>query len=416
MSKIKIKNFGPIKEGNQENDGWLDVKKVTVFIGNQGSGKSTVAKVISTLSWLEKSMNRGDTDKGQISVALFKEFFKYQKIQNYFSKSTYIEYIGEKYHILYDTVKEPPIIKEVKGDNYIVPKIMYIPAERNFLSTISDAYNIKGLPDNVFSFAEELKRAQKELNGKKIKIPVGEIKYEYDENKDESFILGEGYKINLLEASSGLQSFIPLYLVSRNLSFAITDDEKSQRKNLSVTQALRLDKEISEFMVGKKVSESLDQFGEIEKIRARYYNKCFLNVVEEPEQNLFPISQQKMLYSLLEYNNRNDGNILILTTHSPYIINYLTLSVKAEIVYKSLIENNYKLGDPEFDQTNDIVPMYSTVKSNELVIYEMNEKEGTIKKLPDYKGLPSDENYLNSEFEDSNELFTQLQEIEKGWR
>ena len=56
MSKIRIKNFGPIKEGYQENDGWLDVKKVTVFIGNQGSGKSTVAKLISTFSWIEKAL------------------------------------------------------------------------------------------------------------------------------------------------------------------------------------------------------------------------------------------------------------------------------------------------------------------------------------------------------------------------
>ena len=43
MSKIRVKNFGPIKGGYQENDGWLDVKKVTLFIGNQGSGKSTIA-------------------------------------------------------------------------------------------------------------------------------------------------------------------------------------------------------------------------------------------------------------------------------------------------------------------------------------------------------------------------------------
>ncbi len=59
MSKIKIKNFGPIKEGFKEisPDGsineWMEIKKVTVFIGNQGSGKSTVAKLISTLSWIE---------------------------------------------------------------------------------------------------------------------------------------------------------------------------------------------------------------------------------------------------------------------------------------------------------------------------------------------------------------------------
>ena len=36
MSKIRIKNFGPIKEGSLENEGWLEIKKVTLFIGNQG--------------------------------------------------------------------------------------------------------------------------------------------------------------------------------------------------------------------------------------------------------------------------------------------------------------------------------------------------------------------------------------------
>jgi len=412
MSKIIIKNFGPIKEGCQENDGWIDIKKVTIFIGNQGSGKSTVAKTISTLLWLEKSINRGDTDKKKVSFATFKKFFEYQKIHNYFSKNTFIEYIGERYHILYDTSEKYPIIKEVDDDKYIVPQIMYIPAERNFLSTISDAYNVKGLPDNVFTFAEELKRAQKELNGKKLKLPIANITYEYDESEDESYIIGEGYKINLLEASSGLQSFIPLYLVSRNLSMAITDDEKTLRKNLSVTQSLRMDKEIADLMLGKNVA-NFDQFQEIEKIRARYYNKCFLNVVEEPEQNLFPSSQWEMLKNILEYNNISEGNKLIMTSHSPYIINYLTLCVKAESVYKTLKEKKFKLSDPEYSQTNEMVPMSSTVKANEFVIYELDERDGSIKKLGNYEGIPSDKNYLNQSLAVSNRIFDSLLEIEE---
>ncbi len=58
MNKIKIKNFGPIKGGfkNANGNEWMDIKKVTVFIGNQGSGKSTVAKLISSMSWIEKSL------------------------------------------------------------------------------------------------------------------------------------------------------------------------------------------------------------------------------------------------------------------------------------------------------------------------------------------------------------------------
>ncbi len=60
MSRIRIKIFGAIKEGLRENDGWTDIKKVTVFTGNQRSGKSTRAKLISTFTWLEKAQFRGD--------------------------------------------------------------------------------------------------------------------------------------------------------------------------------------------------------------------------------------------------------------------------------------------------------------------------------------------------------------------
>ena len=64
----------------------------------------------------------------------------------------------------------------------------------------------------------------------------------------------------------------------------------------------------------------------------------------------------------------------------------------------------------------EIVPLEATLSPENLVIYELNEKDGSIRKLSDYKGLPSDENFLNNSLEDSNELFSQLQEIEKGWR
>ena len=67
MSRIKIENFGPIKAGCIATDGWIDIKKVTLFIGNQGSGKSTVAKVISTFTWIEKALIRGDFNKANLA-------------------------------------------------------------------------------------------------------------------------------------------------------------------------------------------------------------------------------------------------------------------------------------------------------------------------------------------------------------
>lgn len=84
MSKIRVKNFGPIKEGYLENDGWIDLKKVTIFIGNQGSGKSTLAKVISTLLWMEKALNRKE-----ITVQTIHDFQLHFSYQNTHPSKTF---------------------------------------------------------------------------------------------------------------------------------------------------------------------------------------------------------------------------------------------------------------------------------------------------------------------------------------
>lgn len=404
MSKIRIYNFGPIKEGLKTNNGWIEIDKVTVFVGNQGSGKSTVAKLFSTLSWLEKSINRGDTNKNKISFAKFIEFTRYQKIHNYFKEDTFIDYIGDKYQITYDKKNQFPIIKSIDKSDYIVPKIMYVPAERNFLSTISDAYNVKGLPDNLFTFAEELKKAQKALKGKKVDLQIGSYQYEYDKNDDSSYVIGEDYKINLLEASSGLQSFTPMFLVSKELSSAISEKEETLRKNMSVTQSIRMDNEISELMLNKSIPES-SKSEKVNEIREKYYNKCFINIVEEPEQNLFPSSQWEMLKSLLSFNKKS-SNKLLITTHSPYLVNYLAVVVKAGQLKQKAESNNL------LKQLEKIVPSSSLISNNKVRVYEFDEKNGQVSVLEDYRGLPSDKNSLNLGLAESNDLFSNLLDIE----
>ena len=70
-------------------------------------------------------------------------------------------------------------------------------------------------------------------------------------------------------------------------------------------------------------------FAEITTVANKYTNSFFLNVVEEPEQNLFPESQMKNLFFLLEAANVNDENKIVMTTHSPYVLSYITLAAKS---------------------------------------------------------------------------------------
>jgi predicted ATPase len=401
--RIRIQNFGPIKGGLEKGE-WLDINKVTIFIGNQSSGKSTVAKVVSTLTWLEKALNRGDV-KQSLSDDDFFELFEYQRINNYFRATTVIEYEGDILSFKYANRKFTLKLKDTSNSTYTVPKIMYVPAERNFLSAIDNPFSIKTLPGTLRTFAEELRKGQLQFRNKQLLLPLGNIKYKYNDNNDISYLIGDDYEVNMLEASSGYQSFVPLFLVTKFLSDELetlknSNIEKNIKGLLSIEQDIRRDKEIAEINTLQLAREERNK--KIDSINARYVNSCFINIVEEPEQNLFPTSQWQLLQNLLEYTNRYKDNRLIITTHSPYIINYLTLVVKAAQLKKKGCLNGL----------DEIISLDATISPDDLSIYELDENSGTITLLGNYDGLPSDENYLNEYLGKSNDLFVKLLKLE----
>jgi energy-coupling factor transporter ATP-binding protein EcfA2 len=257
MSKIKIKNFGPIKEGYQQDDGFMEIKKVNVFIGNQGSGKSTVAKVISTLVWIEKAINRGDFSEAW-TFHEFKEQFKYQNLIDYFREDTVIDYMGEQYSICYDVfINQWPIIKKQSELRYVVPKIMYVPSERNFLSVIKEAYGVRGLSEPLFEFAEELRKSEQFIGSDGILLPINNVFYKYDYTREIGVIYNQDYSINMLAASSGFQSLVPLFLVSNNLANLISNSDSELNSDaVSVNQKIRVNKQIAEVMLAKNMNDA----------------------------------------------------------------------------------------------------------------------------------------------------------------
>ena len=406
MSKIKIKNFGPIKEGYQKNDGWIDVKKVTVIIGNQASGKSSIAKLISTLSWIEKALYKGDINPSELKrKSKFQNYYcGYQNIKNYFHSDTEIIYEGDAYRLRYKNGRLFIYKKIIK--NYFVPKIMYVPAERNFVSVVSQPEKLKYLPKPLYTFLDEFERSKQELLSS-LKLPINNLEFHYEKKTGVSKVIGNNYQIDLTEASSGLQSSIPLYIVSKNLAEGIDKEEDSLRYKRSLEEINKLRKQLELFLMKNKLSDEVinSQFKQISSLSK---NDCFINIVEEPEQNLYPTSQRHILNSLLGFANFNLGNKLIMTTHSPYIISYLSIAIQAGQL-KSKIKTKKML-----ESLNSIVPIKSSVKSSEVVIYQLNEHNGTITKLPNFEGIPSDKNKLNESLAESNELFDLLLEIEQG--
>ena len=399
MSSIIIENFGAIKMHNAP----IEIKKVTFFIGNQGSGKSTVAKLIATFMWIEKALVRGDYDRKWFERKnRFKNtFLPYHRIENYLKEDTFIQYEGEAYIITYEN--ESLKLEEKKNNNYSLPQIMYVPSERNFIAYVKSPKELKLSSEALKEFLTEFDNSKEIV--KNLELPINTINtinkviLDYDKLNDTLNLKGKDYKIKLTEASSGFQSFVPIYMVSNYLVNTIKKDS-GIKVSMSGEEINRFRKEIEQLYKDKHLSDEQKRIA-ISVLPQKFNKNSFINIVEEPEQNLFPTSQGNMLYNLLKINNEIADNKLIITTHSPYLVNYVSLAVEAGKLKQGVIAE--KEG-----RLNEIVP----INADDLAIYQLKEEDGTIKLLDSYEGIPSDENFLNDEIGRTNELFADLLDLQ----
>jgi predicted ATPase len=403
MQRIKIKHFGPIK------DGCVNINKVTVFVGNQGSGKSTAAKLISIFTWIEKALTRGDYEKKWFErkgINRFKsQFLPYHRIDAYLNTDSVIEYQGCSYTITYKD--ESLAIQEVLPQSaYHLPQVMYVPAERNFLTYIKGAKELKLSSEALQEFNTTYYNAQQDMKGA-LKLPINETLIEYDKLNDTLNLRGESYKVKLTDASSGFQSFVPLYLVSNYLANSVKRHSEN-KESMSSEEKIKFQKGVQEIWSNNSLTDEQKRAA-LSVLSAKFNKTALVNIVEEPEQNLFPASQWKMLQSLLKFNNMNEGNKLILTTHSPYLINYLSIAIKAKKVLDAISERNKDRLTPKI---SEILPLESCIDNDKVSIYELSSN-GVLSVLPNFYGIPSDENFLNNILAEANDIFAHLQEIEE---
>ena len=289
MQRIIIKNVGPISNAE------IEIKKTVVLIGEQASGKSTIIKLISSFMWLEKDLYRSAITKEKSNFDIYfqkdiKKVLEYHRIENYFNENTTIEYHGLAYNFSFSNNKLNH--SEAKND-YVYPQIIYIPAERNFISYVSNFRASEFIPWGLKDFIDDFRLATANLK-QPFKLPINNVEI-INEGFDILNLKENGkYNIKLSDASSGFQAIVPILLVSEYLLEKMNSDN-SREKNALL----------------KKTS--------------------LIDIVEEPEQNLFPVSQMQLVKSLVEICNRNTDNKLIISTHSPYIlatINNLILANK----------------------------------------------------------------------------------------
>ena len=356
--RLIVKSFGPVKD--------LDIlfKKVTLFIGDQGTGKSCVAKLFSMFKWTEKVLSQK-----KYKLSYFEQYNRFQKmlckyhrIESFVNESSYIKFEGDLYDFLYENGNFSVIDKnhEIKG----ISKVMYVPAERSIVSVAENKSKLlKELPDSSETFSDEFVNAKKFFqNG--YNLPFEGLRFEYDSLNDAGWIHGVDYKVRLINASSGIQSSLPMCIVSEYLSSKISDKEEVK---LSKEEKDKLEKRVAEIMLNEEYSDSIKDMMIRQLSYANRYNQ-FINIVEEPELNLFPRSQMEVLFSLIYNNASAEENMLVFTTHSPYslaIINTMIMGAKA---YANATEE-------QRGQIEAILPVKYQINENEIAAYRLSSSD-----------------------------------------
>ena len=351
MKQLVIKNVGPIRQVH------IKLNRFNFFIGPQSSGKSTVAKILSSCMWLEKEVLTTLNDKVIADGAAFVRLVEsFHKIEGYFEDSSFVQYDTDFISIIY-SYKDIKITRN-ESEDYHREKICYIPAERNMV-TLPELQGIEFGHTNIRSFLFDWFNAREFfIVGNKTDVLNLGMKYFYDSEQPRQKdrieqVDGQAYQIALSSASSGLQSLTPLLVM---LQYYTDEYFRSYHEKASFNTYNRTRK-ADVFLYDKYVLNKVkpnfteeERANLVQKINDgilkgnHSYHKLLYNyhtalynlktpekssfIIEEPEQNLYPSTQMDLLDLVVELCNGEKKHHCTITTHSPYILNKLNLLVK----------------------------------------------------------------------------------------
>ena len=413
MRRLIIRNVGPIKSVD------IRLNKVNVFIGPQGSGKSTIAKIISFCSWLEK-VNEA-TEIASVD-GLIERLSSFHHMKEYFSEKSVIMYAGDNVVFAYnwkkgDAITFPDGFGEFNSTGYydgevlfsainkrVNPKVIYIPAERNFVSAVPNLKNYSDKNDNLQSFVNDWFDAKRHYL-KDSPMPVTNLGLGYYYNKDvdrDYLTIGGKRQIPLTSASSGFQSIVPLAVLVKWLSSGIYEENKpfSPAENEKVRNLL----------AHWSDNSSQNEAELLERLRGFMQGRVYSHtqfIIEEPEQNLFPRTQMDLTYHLISEINHGRNHHLVLTTHSPYVLYALNNCLMAYLVKNKV--------DEEIAQ--DIECLNYALNPNDVSVWSI--KDGCVrddtgkpnKTIQDKRGLIR-KNYFNDVMREVMGDFNKLLEFD----
>jgi predicted ATPase len=377
MDRLIVKNFGPLKDVD------IELNKINLFIGENGSGKSVLAKLVTIFTdknnWKNNEilikieefdisfiteetfikLNINDDVNRSISLENKKIVFGdlFQELNQVIKQN---ELNKQKIDALVNQIKELPIemkqtIEFAMIDYMRVNKKLssqYIPAERSFLSFISkslSSFIVSDIPLAKFflRFSSEFEKAGNELK----ELEFLNVKYINGDGLDRHKIYfnNKDY-LPLAQSSSGIQSALPLYLTVKYFS---------------------------------------EKYGSI--------------IIEEPEQNLFPKAQTETIKYIIE--QISEENSLLIMTHSPYV-----LSTFNNLIFSHKVA---QMSEKTKEQVKEFIKEEQWINPDNFSAYYL--ENGVARSIKSSRGMISD-NEIDDISDEMGDEFDTLMEIYREFK
>ena len=344
---IIIKNFGPIE--NIE----IKLKKINVFIGEQGVGKSTIAKLYSCMQDIFLHfLILFDGNQNKI-----KKVFQRYGIHSYFKEDTYIEF---------NTVTE--FIVKYEKEKFTISHPEYNEEQMKIfiLELLKDS-----LEHSFISAGLSIDSAFKDLPDKEKEIVVSNMRTSFYLPAERSLV---GYASNSLYSMITAKVPLPKMLLEYLSFFEKAKNEYQEYEVPFLGLTFKASKDEDKILIGDKEIEFKYSSSGIQSIvpmlmivdyclKQDYFSSFAL---EEPEINLFPTNQLELIRFIISKINQEKGiENLIITTHSPYILSILNLSILAGKIMKmkpELTDDITTILKPEFHLSSSEIEVFSLGK------------------------------------------------------
>lgn len=321
---IIIKNFGPLKEVEID-----DIKPLTVFIGKSAGGKSIIMKVIVLMRYIYKMVNiRSYLKNAKITRSPFKLRFNsllHDGLKGMITAQTEIYYTveinGDKYTLKYTNRGLQSDIN-IPDKDLIFFKEAYVSGMRSLIPIwASKAVSVKG--ENLGFFFHEtfndFNDATDVIKEQKLEYLNLKMKVRKSGNRPKLFTIeslqNDAVPIELRYASSGIQTSAPLVAIVHYFAQEFSFKDAFQRSVLNYLYKQDL---LTKFTLG---------------INRNKLGKYVHIHIEEVELSLAPEDQRAFMSNLVEevfHKNKKDRKLgLMVSTHSPYIVNHLNVLLRA---------------------------------------------------------------------------------------